>query len=205
MQATAHNAKASAMRRQRLIPAVAGAILAVTAATAFAATHSFTLRIRKNVHVTNAPNAAFAAKPVDTHETVAVGPAGYAVYTFQGETTHHFICHKTNNTNTNCWGFWPPLFVASAKGLSKPTGIRGRLGTVRRRGHLQLTLNGKPLYYFAPDIMSGNKRRATGDELNTFGSIWHIVAIHASGTSQTSGSSSSGTGGTPSYPYPPGG
>jgi predicted lipoprotein with Yx(FWY)xxD motif len=40
---------------------------------------------------------------------------------------------------------------------------------------LQLTLGGKPLYYFTPDIQAGNKKRATGDELKTFGSIWHIV------------------------------
>ena len=35
--------------------------------------------------------------------------------------------------------------------------------------------NGKPLYYFTPDIQAGNKKMATGDELKTFGSIWHIV------------------------------
>jgi hypothetical protein len=66
--------------------------------------------------------------------------------------------------------------VSSAKGFSAQKGIKGRLGSFRNHGTLQLTLNGQPLYYFTPDIQSHNKRQATGDELKTFGSIWHIVA-----------------------------
>lgn len=193
------------MRRKRLLPALAGAILAVTAAGALAATQSHTLKVRKDVHVTNANFAADAAMPVNKHEAVAVGAAGYAVYTFQGETRHHFICHKTTNANTNCWAFWPPVSVASASGLSKQAGIRGHLGTVRRNGIRQLTLNGQPLYYFTPDIQSGNRHRANGDELHTFGSIWHVVVAHV-GTTQTAptqpnptsgggGGSGSGSGG----------
>jgi len=165
---------------RRLVPTIAGAGIAALmfAGATIASGSSFTLRVRKDVHVTNAPNAMFAAKPVNTHEAVAVGAAGYAVYTFQGETSHHFICRKTSNPKTNCWAFWPPVSVASSKGLSKQAGIHGRLGTVRRHGTLQLTLNGQPLYYFTPDIQSGKKHMATGDELATFGSIWHIVVAH---------------------------
>ena len=48
----------------------------------------------------------------------------------------------------------------------------------------QLTLNGQPLYYFTPDIQAKNKHQATGDELKTFGSIWHVVK--ASGSSSAS-------------------
>jgi len=46
----------------------------------------------------------------------------------------------------------------------------------------QLTLNGQPLYYFTPDITSKNKHEATGDELKTFGSIWHIVKAASAST-----------------------
>jgi predicted lipoprotein with Yx(FWY)xxD motif len=156
-----------------ILVAVAGgaAVLAATMASA----SSFTLKVEKKVHVTNDPTKAFRVKAVNKHESVAVGPSGYAVYTFQGETTHHLICHKTNNASTNCWAFWPPVSVTSAKGLSAQSGIKGHLGTFRNHGTLQVTLNGQPLYYFTPDIQSGNKRQATGDELKTFGSIWHIV------------------------------
>jgi predicted lipoprotein with Yx(FWY)xxD motif len=152
---------------------LAGSAVAVIAG--MAAASSFTLRVRTNVHVTNTPTKAFRVKPVDAHEAVAVGAAGYALYTFQGENTHHIICKKTSNANTNCWAFWPPVSVASAKGISKQTGIKGTLGTFSNHGTLQVTLNGQPLYYFMPDIQSKNKAQATGDELKTFGSIWHIV------------------------------
>ncbi|HLY48961.1 MAG TPA: hypothetical protein VKR21_07180 [Solirubrobacteraceae bacterium] len=190
----------------------AGTVVAVVlsaGAVAFAAlasAKSFTLRVEKNVHVTNAPNMQFAVKAVNTHEAVAVGPSGFAVYTFQGETTRHLICHKTSNPNTNCWGFWPPVSVSSAKGLSKQSGIKGKLGTFRNHGTRQLTLNGQPLYYFTPDLTSHNKARATGDELKTFGSIWHIVkvgpAAKGGATSTPSTTMSTPTTTTPySYPY----
>lgn len=171
------------MSRKRLIPVLTGVIVAVTTGAALGAI-SHTLRVHRDVHVDNANFAMFAATPVNKHEAVAVGAAGYAVYTFQGETAHHFICHKTNNANTNCWGFWPPVSVASATGLSKQAGIRGHLGTVRRNGLRQVTLNGQPLYYFMPDIQSGNKHRANGDELDTFGSIWHVVVAHVGAAGQ---------------------
>jgi predicted lipoprotein with Yx(FWY)xxD motif len=158
-----------------MIAALAGSGVAVIAGMASAS--SFTLRVARNVHVTNQTNAvkAFAVKAVNTHEAVAVGPSGYAVYTFQGETTRHIICKKTSSAATNCWGFWPPVTVGSAKGISKQAGIKGTLGTFRNHGQLQLTLNNQPLYYFTPDIQSGKRSQATGDELKTFGSIWHIV------------------------------
>jgi predicted lipoprotein with Yx(FWY)xxD motif len=187
--------------------AAAGAGVGVALIAGMAAASSFTLRIHRNVHVTNAPTSAFAAKPVDTHEAVAVGPSGFAAYTFQGETTHHLICKKTSNPNTNCWGFWPPVSVRSAKGLSKQSGISGKLGTFRNHGVLQVTLAGRPLHYFTPDITSGNKGQATGDELKTFGSIWHIVTAGSGASAgQTSpqqtmtGTTTTGT--TTTYVYP---
>jgi predicted lipoprotein with Yx(FWY)xxD motif len=163
-----------------VVAGLAGSGVALIAG--MAAASSFTLNVRKNVHVTNTPTKAFRVKAVDTHEGVAVGPSGYAVYTFQGETTHHLICKKTTNANTNCWAFWPPVSVSSAKGLSKAAGIKGTLGTFRNHGTLQVTLNGQPVYYFTPDIQSKNKSVATGDELKTFGSIWHIVKADSSVT-----------------------
>jgi hypothetical protein len=54
-------------------------------------------------------------------------------------------------------------------------GIKGTLGPFHNHGVLQLTLGGRPLQNFTSDIKSGNKKVATGDELRTFGSIWHIV------------------------------
>src|SRR3954470_14362582 len=126
------------------------------------------------VHVTNTPTKAFMVKPMDTTKSVAVGPKGYPVYTFQRETTQHVICQKTASAKTNCWGFWPPVSVNSSDGISKHSGIGGKLGTFTNHGVLQLTLNDQPLYYFTPDLKSKNTTQATGDEIKTFGSTWHI-------------------------------
>jgi predicted lipoprotein with Yx(FWY)xxD motif len=139
-------------------------------------TKSRTVSIGTGVHVTNTPTKAFRVKPVDTTESVAVGPKGYPVYTFQGETTQHIICQKTASAKTNCWAFWPPVSVSSSNGISKQSGIGGKLGTFTNHGVLQLTLNGQPLYYFTPDLASKKTTQATGDSIKTFGSIWHIVA-----------------------------
>jgi hypothetical protein len=66
--------------------------------------------------------------------------------------------------------------VSSSNGISKQSGIGGKLGTLSNHAVLQLTVNGQPLYNFTPDLASKNTTQATGDELKTFGSIWHIVA-----------------------------
>ena len=181
------------------------AAVAALALAAVAAGKSFTLKVTKNVHVTNVPTAMFAVKPVNTNESVAVGPSGYAVYTFQGETTHHIICKKTGSAATNCWAFWPPVSPSGSGAVSKQSGIGGRLGTFKNHGVTQLTLNGQPLYYFTPDIQSHNKHQATGDELKTFGSIWHIVkASDRSPESANSMTSTSSTTSTSTNPYPGG-
>src|SRR5258705_11582954 len=91
-------------------------------------TVSGTVSIGTGVHVTNTPTKAFRVKPVDTTESVAVGPSGYPVYTFQGETSQHIICQKTASAKTNCWAFWPPVAVSASNGISKQSGIGGRLG-----------------------------------------------------------------------------
>jgi predicted lipoprotein with Yx(FWY)xxD motif len=182
------------------------AAVAALALAAVAVGKSFTLRVTKNVHVTNVPTAMFAVKPVDTHESVAVGPSGYPVYTFQGETTHHIICKKTSSASTNCWAFWPPVSPSGSGAPTKQSGIGGKLGTFKNHGTTQLTLNGQPLYYFTPDIMSHNKHEATGDELKTFGSIWHIVKASdpSPGTANATTSTSSTTSTTMTNPYPGG-
>jgi predicted lipoprotein with Yx(FWY)xxD motif len=185
-------------RRSAVIVLAAVVAFGALAVVSMAIAKSFTLRVANNVHVTNAALAKVAAKPVNTHESVAVGPSGYAVYTFQGETTHHIICQKTSNPSTNCWAFWPPVSPSGSGALSKQAGISGKLGTFKNHGVTQLTLNGRPLYYFTPDIKAGNKHQATGDELKTFGSIWHIVK--ASDPSSSMPGTATGSGTTPTTP-----
>jgi predicted lipoprotein with Yx(FWY)xxD motif len=173
-----NDARARRLQRPAVIVIAALAGLAVAAASSMAGGKSATLKVVRNVHVDNAgpvKSGVPVAGKVNKHESVVVGPSGYAVYTFKGETTHHIICKKTSSSATNCWAFWPPVSVNSAKGLSAQPGVTGKLGTFRNHGTLQLTLNGDPLYYFTPDIMSGKKSAASGAELKTFGSTWLIV------------------------------
>jgi predicted lipoprotein with Yx(FWY)xxD motif len=175
---------ANRFRTPRVLWRVAAPLALAGGAAAFvtmASASSFTLRVEKNVHVTNQTTVSkpFSVKPVNRHEAVAVGPAGFAVYTFQNETIHHLICHKTRSASTDCWAFWPPVSPAAGKSISKQPGIKGKLGSFRNHGVRQLTLNGQPLYYFTPDLQSHKRRQATGDELKTFGSIWHVVATGA--------------------------
>jgi predicted lipoprotein with Yx(FWY)xxD motif len=184
-----------------LVVAVAG--LAAVAVAAMAGAKSFTLRVAKNVHVDNAKFKSVAVKAVNRHESVAVGPSGFAVYTFQGETTHHIICKKTSSMATNCWAFWPPVSPSSGGTVSKQSGISGKLGTFRNHSVTQLTLNGQPLYYFTPDIAGKNKHQANGDELKTFGSIWHVVKAGGSSPAAPAPMQTTSTGAT-TNPYPPG-
>ena len=190
-------------RRSAVLLLVVVAGVAALAVAGMAIAKSFSLKVQKNTHVTNTPTKAFRVKAVDTHEAVAVGPSGFAVYTFQGETTHHIICKKTNDSKTNCWAFWPPVSPSKAGGVSKQSGISGTLGSFKNHGVTQLTLNGQPVYNFTPDIQGKNKHQALGDELKTFGSIWHVVK--AKGSQSASGQGTS-TGQMPTMtnPYPPG-
>jgi predicted lipoprotein with Yx(FWY)xxD motif len=182
------------MHRTLKVTAAAVAGLAVALVAGLAVAKSFTLKVARNVHVINTSlPASLRAKAVDTHEAVAVGPKGYAVYTFQGETTHHLICKRTSDAATDCWAFWPPVTVRSAKALSAQKGIKGKLATFKNHGLRQLTLGGRPLYYFTPDLASKNKQQAMGDELKTFGSTWHIVKAGSSSKSGNAGSTSSTT------------
>ncbi len=151
-------------RRPPIAILLAVALLAAGATAGLALAKSFTLKVAKNVHVTNNPTKAFRVKAVNTHEAIAVGPTGYAVYTFQGETTHHIICRKTSSAKTNCWAFWPPV-TPSSKSVSKASGVKGKLGTFRNHGVLQLTLERAAALllharHLLPQQGPGDRRRA---------------------------------------------
>ena len=129
------NARVRRLPRAAIVLVAGLGGFALAAIGGIAAASTFTLKVEKNAHDTNAAFKSFAVRAVNKTESIAVGPAGFAVYTFQGETTHHIICKKTCSPATNCWGFWPPVSVTSAKGLSKQTGIKGKLGTLPEPRH----------------------------------------------------------------------
>lgn len=176
---------ARVLRPRSVAIILAGAIgFAVAALGGLAFAKTFTLNVAKNAKVVNFNTHAVS------HETIVTTSSGAALYTLSGETTHHAKC-----TSSMCLSFWPPLKVKSAKGLSSATGIKGKLGVWHRKGFMQVTLSGHPLYRFAPDKQ---KRVATGQDVMNFGGTWHVVTASSHKTSSSSTTTGSSTT-TPGY------
>jgi predicted lipoprotein with Yx(FWY)xxD motif len=115
-------------------------------------------------------------------EKIVVNGRGVTVYWLSGESTRHLLC-----TSAACLKFWPPV---KATGRPTASGFSGRLGTLRRHGFTQVTLNGHPVYTFLQD--SGKRGVATGDGVVAFGGTWHVFPTGSAGmtTSPAPGSSS---------------
>ncbi len=105
---------------------------------------------------TSAPGAAATveAKSVGTIGTVLVaGSNGMTVYVFTKDTKDSGTSACLDTCATN----WPPLSVAAGGAPVAGTGVAGKLGTITRPdGTLQVTYNGKPLYFFANDKAPGD-------------------------------------------------
>ncbi len=98
-------------------------------------------------------------------ETVAVNSRGVTVYELGPESARHLVCKSSA-----CLSVWPPV-KASGK-LVKAAGVTGKLGTVKRKGYKQVTLDGHPIYTFTED--AGRRGKAEGDGINNFGGVWHV-------------------------------
>ncbi|HEY2318145.1 MAG TPA: hypothetical protein VGH67_07590 [Solirubrobacteraceae bacterium] len=99
------------------------------------------------------------------HEPVAVNARGVTVYELAPESAHHLVC-----TSATCLSVWPPVKVSGPP--TKAAGVSGNLGTIKRRGFRQVTLNGHPLYTFTED--GGRRGKAEGEGVNNFGGVWHV-------------------------------
>jgi predicted lipoprotein with Yx(FWY)xxD motif len=138
-----------------------------------------TTRLRKAVLISVTGLLVLAGLAVATTSTVGVGSAevrghkepvavnsrGVTVYELAPESAHHLVC-----TSSACLAVWPPV-KASGK-LTKAAGVSGTLGTVKRHGFTQVTLNGHPLYTFTED--NGRRGKAEGEGINNFGGVWHV-------------------------------
>lgn len=108
---------------------------------------------------TAAPTVAAAptveAKPVGTIGTVLVaGSNGMTVYMFSKDVKDS----GTSACLTGCITNWPALTVPAGATPVAGSGVTGTLGTITRTddGSLQVTYNGKPLYFFANDKAPGD-------------------------------------------------
>ena len=178
------------LRRVHVVVVVAAlAGFASAAMVGLAVAKTLTLQVAKGAPVTNQSGAT-------TTENIVINTKGRAVYTLSGDTTKHPKCTKANG----CFSFWPPVTVSSAKNLSKAAGVKGKLGTFKRNGVMQVTLGGHPLYTFANDKKKDN---ATGEGINGFNGIWHVVKDPGgSSSSVPTPTMSTPTSTTPTSPYP---
>jgi predicted lipoprotein with Yx(FWY)xxD motif len=119
-------------------------------------------------------------------EPIAVNSKGVTVYTLSGESTKHLEC-----TTRACFTAWPPVTVHGKATMA--AGVKGKLGTFKRNGFTQVTLNGHPLYTFEGD---GNKAGvAHGNGIVAFGGTWHVVVEGSVKAAQAQTPAGSGGGG----------
>ena len=176
----------SISRSRLLVFALASAVGVTVILVGVALAKSFTVSIAKHASVTN-------AKGLTSTENIVVTSRGRAVYELSGDSKRHPECMKSNG----CFAIWPPVTVSSKRRLTKGPGVKGRLGTWRRNGILQVTLAGHPLYRFSND-----RRRDTaiGDGLKSFGGTWHVMEIGARSGTTTSTSPTTTTPGPSTTP-----
>jgi predicted lipoprotein with Yx(FWY)xxD motif len=134
--------------RRAVLVAVAGLL----AMAAFAVARSATIGVGR-------------AEVKGHRESVAVNSRGVTIYELAPESAHRLVC-----TSSACLSVWPPVKASGA--LVKAAGVRGKLGTVKRRGYRQVTLNGHPVYTFTED--GGRRGKAEGEGINNFGGVWHV-------------------------------
>lgn len=89
--------------------------------------------------------------------------SGFTVYVFDSDDP------GVSNCTGGCLDAWPPYFAnCPSCAFTAEEGIGGAL-SVTTDG--QLTYNGRPLYFYAGDVVSGDRN---GDGV---GGVWHVVVV----------------------------
>jgi predicted lipoprotein with Yx(FWY)xxD motif len=92
---------------------------------------------------------------VGSNGTLVVASSnGMTVYTFDKDVANS----GTSACSGGCLTKWPALTVPAGSTPTAASGITGKLGTITRTddGTLQVTYNGKPLYFFSGDKAAGD-------------------------------------------------
>jgi predicted lipoprotein with Yx(FWY)xxD motif len=90
-----------------------------------------------------------------------IGYNGMTLYTYDKDPDGVSLCNGQCATN------WPPYVITSTSVLSNvQAGIGGKVGSITHTdGRMQVTYNGKPLYFWVKDTKSGD---ANGDGVGGF-------------------------------------
>ncbi|HEY8168311.1 MAG TPA: hypothetical protein VIF84_06315 [Candidatus Limnocylindrales bacterium] len=134
--------------------------------------------VGETVEVTTATDATLGP--------ILVGEGGKTLYLFTKDTGGTSVC------SGDCAASWPPFVIAAGASVVGGEGVPGVLATITREdGALQVTYDGKPLYYFAADAKAGD---VTGQGVND---VWFVVP--PTGSSSGGGTDASATPGDDDY------
>jgi predicted lipoprotein with Yx(FWY)xxD motif len=91
---------------------------------------------------------------VGTVGTLVVAANGMTVYTFDKDVANS----GTSACSGGCIAKWPAVTVPAGSTPTGASAVTGKLGTITRAddGTLQVTYNGKPLYFFSGDKAVGD-------------------------------------------------
>jgi predicted lipoprotein with Yx(FWY)xxD motif len=124
---------------------------------------------------TTAPASASGEQPtvmVASNATlgkILVDGKGITLYIYTKDTV------STSNCSGGCATAWPPLTVAAGVTPTAGPGVAGTLGVIQRAdGSYQVTIDGKPLYYYVRDARPGD---TTGQGVSN---VWYVVQEAAS-------------------------
>ena len=119
-----------------------------------------------------ASSGAGASASAETGETyelkIAAGSGSVTNYLTgeDGKTLYVFANDSANSgkstCNTGCVDSWPPFTAESLDEVKPDSGVTGKLALITRDdGTMQVSYNGKPLYYFAADKAAGDTNGAS--------------------------------------------
>lgn len=118
--------------------------------------------------------------------TYLVGSTGHALYLWEAD------MKNKSNCSTACLSVWPAV-TASGKPTAG-TGVNASaIGTIKTDGATQITYDGHPLYYYAPDSSATS---TLGQGSDGFGAKWWLVSPAGqaiTGHNSSSATSSSGS------------
>ena len=81
------------------------------------------------------------------------GPDGKTLYVFTRDAPN------TSNCKGDCLAVWPPLLASAGRPIvADNAAAAGKFDTITTPSGNQVTYNGAPLYYYAPDAQPGDTK-----------------------------------------------
>jgi predicted lipoprotein with Yx(FWY)xxD motif len=139
------------------IALIVGACSAGASATPSAAAPSAAAQSAAAPTTAASASAAAAGEQITVAETAPlgkflVGPDGKTLYTFTNDTAAN-----ASTCVDACATTWPPLMAMGGAAPAAGTGVTGTLATFARAdGSMQVSYNGKPLYFYSQDTKAGD-------------------------------------------------